>query len=373
MAQFTPSKKTAQDFNGGIEYVDGLGDIEGDAVHAESINNVIEGFLYAQNTADYAKQIAQSALEQVNHVLADKTLLPDVQKNLYNLGAFDIFVSNSDGTGTVPRKTGFIYDYSQIKRVYDGTASGGRYHIVTQIAPVTVDTIKSNAKIDLDGWRKPPSDECIIWIDASRIVISPAQNKTLKQTFEEGLIIQYQLPKEYQYTEQVIENQPIRPANQEEELYWHEEWRKGLNLYKGSQSFQEGFNTLFKEKELPIGTYTIFFQGEAQGQIVGGGIKQADNVYAGANAYTTFIVKDSTEIRIWFNDTTAHDMAVTRGAIPYPYEPYYGGIVREKDLSGAQLFPEDVNPAQTIGGDWEDKGTVTTSDNTVFHAYRRLS
>lgn len=48
MANFTPSQKTAQDFNNGVEYVDGIGDIEGDAVHAESINNVIESQLWVQ-------------------------------------------------------------------------------------------------------------------------------------------------------------------------------------------------------------------------------------------------------------------------------------------------------------------------------------
>lgn len=51
MANFTPSKKTAQDFNNGVEYVDGVGDIEGDAVNAESINNVIESQLWTQALA----------------------------------------------------------------------------------------------------------------------------------------------------------------------------------------------------------------------------------------------------------------------------------------------------------------------------------
>ena len=51
MAQFTPSQKTAQDFNGGVEYVDGTDDIEGDAVQAETVNNLIESQLFTQGLA----------------------------------------------------------------------------------------------------------------------------------------------------------------------------------------------------------------------------------------------------------------------------------------------------------------------------------
>lgn len=68
MAEFTPSKKTAQDFNEGVEYIDGdaeLG-ITGDSVKAESINNVIEGFLYTQGLA--ANQPDVSEANQVDTV-----------------------------------------------------------------------------------------------------------------------------------------------------------------------------------------------------------------------------------------------------------------------------------------------------------------
>lgn len=52
MANFTPSKKTAQDFNNGIEYVDGQGNEMGDAIQAETVNNLIESQMWVQKLAE---------------------------------------------------------------------------------------------------------------------------------------------------------------------------------------------------------------------------------------------------------------------------------------------------------------------------------
>lgn len=43
MAQFTPSKKTIKDFNDGEEYLNRI-----DVVQADTVNNLVEGLLYAQ-------------------------------------------------------------------------------------------------------------------------------------------------------------------------------------------------------------------------------------------------------------------------------------------------------------------------------------
>lgn len=224
-------------------------------------------------------------------------------KNYYNLGAYDTYVSNGNGTGTVARKT----QYND-----DGTQS--------------------------------------------------------------------LLPVQYQYTEQVIENQPIRPANQEEENYGHEEFLKGKNLlaYNKEISLTAGTN-VFLGIQLPVKAnevYTIsaknipeWVNAEIYTDTVG--------AYVSCKEPVTFSFSQVCEFRVGNDPLTQNaiftpQIMLTKGAIPYSYEPYSGGIVREKDLSGVQLFPEGVNPAQTIGGDWEDEGTITTSNSTVLHAYRRL-
>lgn len=75
MANFTPSKKTAQDFNNGVKYVDGIGDIEGDAVHAESINSVIEGQLWTQALA--TNPIDNSEADNVGTASIEIETMPD--------------------------------------------------------------------------------------------------------------------------------------------------------------------------------------------------------------------------------------------------------------------------------------------------------
>lgn len=66
MANFTPSRKTAQDFNNGVEYIDGIGNKTGDALHAETINGVIESQLWTQGFA--ANQPDVSEANQVGTV-----------------------------------------------------------------------------------------------------------------------------------------------------------------------------------------------------------------------------------------------------------------------------------------------------------------
>lgn len=313
-------------------------------------------------------------------------------KNYYNQAVYDSSVSNGDGTATVPRKSGFLkYDGSESWKQWSGATS---YYIsqpddmptntngfeqipscklITNLlpvrAPISLNTGSKGISVG-NNWR-------VIIIDA----------ETKANLSSNPLYIEYEVAENYQYTEQVIENQPIRPANQEEEWYWHEEWRKGLNLYNRLPTITTIKNSnLILSKLKPNTTYCIFvsssenydystshwyIKDETVPVTILDGI-QPNRKYTfttGSNvSYINFIRWGTppnldAEVRIM----------ITEGIHTYPFETYNGKILHEKDLSGVQLFPEGVNPAQTIGGDWEDKGTVTTSDNTVFHAYRRLS
>lgn len=64
MADFIPSKKTASDFNNGVQYVnrDLSQGIQGDVVQAETINNLVESALYSQEQADSAKGLVDSVV-----------------------------------------------------------------------------------------------------------------------------------------------------------------------------------------------------------------------------------------------------------------------------------------------------------------------
>lgn len=78
MAQFYPDKKEAEDFNNGFAYIDGDGTLTGDFIHAEAINDVIEGMLYAQDRADFAVNTALNAQDLVNSVVTNAYAPPPV-------------------------------------------------------------------------------------------------------------------------------------------------------------------------------------------------------------------------------------------------------------------------------------------------------
>lgn len=79
MAEFTPSKKTAQDFNNGIEYINEDVGITGDAVQAETINNLVESALYTQEQAESAARNASDAVDIAEEA---KEIAEDAQKGV---------------------------------------------------------------------------------------------------------------------------------------------------------------------------------------------------------------------------------------------------------------------------------------------------
>lgn len=65
MAEFTPSKKQASDFNNGVQYVNG------DVVKPSTVNNLVESALYSQQESDNAKTVAESAMDLVDSVVTN--------------------------------------------------------------------------------------------------------------------------------------------------------------------------------------------------------------------------------------------------------------------------------------------------------------
>lgn len=86
MTEFTPSKKTAQDFNGGVEYVDGDAEagIFGDAIQAETINNLVESALYSQNVVEQNTADMQSGIEQITAIANTATSTADSALSVAN-------------------------------------------------------------------------------------------------------------------------------------------------------------------------------------------------------------------------------------------------------------------------------------------------
>lgn len=391
MADFIPSKKTAQDFNNGVQFIDGK-----DPIQAETVNNLVESALYTQDTANEAKttaddldeqiktanatansakQTAEGALSQVNQVLEDKTLLPDVQKNYYNLGAFDTFVSNGDGTGTILRQTGYLtLNGSEDWNIYGKVVYTDSFNqIFSGYTASTTDIKFSNLYSILNG------NGYINNI--GRLHIELAQSSTTLEQFltalrTQPLFIQYKLPNPY--TETVIENQPIHTLNQDGERWLREEWEKGLNLCNskietgaidGATGQNYSNNARYRTADyIPIKPNTTYSFGWGN-EMVNCFLYEQNKQFIKSLVGGTFTTENNAAYFRAYGNSNVVPM-LNEGAHLYPHEDYYGGIVREKDLSRIQLFPEGVNPAQTIGGDWTSLGSFTIGSNTVY-AWRR--
>lgn len=413
MSDFIPSKKTAQDFNDGQQYVGYNPTTQelGDYIEVETVNSLIESALYTQEqadtavetaneakttadglnaqiisanqTANSANQAAQGALSEVNQVLADKTLLPDVQKNYYNLEEYDSFVSNGDGTGTAARKT-YCVALSSLTFSKEGYGSGRQFwtdELSSFIALPENDDVKANFVINsneytVKSYAEAGANHDIAISFGGRLMIYE-DSGVLNVA---GLYLQIELSNNNKYTEKVIENNPIHIANQQEEYYWNNEFKKGLNLTDGVVKQGDASNRLcVLGTYIESGDYTLSisdFPSDFQVAIVVGSSYSQNyplsNIYD--SGWQTGIVTKKLPtgyVGLRFHkidnsviapsDLSNAKIMLTRGSIPYPYMPKNGSIIREKDLSGIQIFPAGVNPAQTIGGDWEPLGYIDAS------------
>lgn len=334
-------------------------------------------------------------------------------KNYYNEAYYDTSVSNGDGTANVDRKTDIIDVSTLLNTTWQKFTNQGLSIFVYNNRGGNYTSCKCNRFTALSStvWG---TEGCVsVQLTSSgtvRIDISYAGDISLedfkKDIYSHPTYIQYELPPEYQYADSVIENQPISflPLSGEIDLY--KEWRKGLNSAQtkiSSIELKNGSVLMGIAEVTPGRTYTISFNGNKTGDnaVTGNGgwlIIESDTpaltTYEWATNFNSAFFRNeylTADISIqrtvgkkyllvvcggsgaYTATYTVNNLMINEGAHPYPYEPYYGAIVRQKDLSGIQLFPEGVNPAETIGGDWEDEGTVTTSNSIVLHAYRRLS
>lgn len=117
MAEFTPSKKTAQDFNNGIEYVDYDADdgTMGDAVQAETINNLVESALYTQEQAETAAAEASEALNKINGAISTNVVPNGSYPNMSVGSATNAENSTNDGNGDNIAET--YVKFSDIERL----------------------------------------------------------------------------------------------------------------------------------------------------------------------------------------------------------------------------------------------------------------
>lgn len=167
-----------------------------------------------------------------------------------------------------------------------------------------------------------------------------------------------------------------------EQVFLDSEFKKSLNLLPESLVNLGDTNMVQTNFNLPAGTYILTLQGSNletnnDYQILVKDAQHSDWTSLGRTQKSNHLIFTATipitALRIYVNNPrNVTNIMLTQGTTPYSYEPYFGKILHEKDSSGIQLFPNNINPAETIGGDWEDLGTVTVG-STTLHAYQKVS
>ncbi|AWW06086.1 MAG: hypothetical protein [Caudoviricetes sp.] len=323
----------------------------------------------------------------------------DVNKNLYNLGAFDTEVSNGDGTKTITRQTGYlVINAENLSGTPHANQGRGIYVMLTSLAlPLDADT--SIFELGKSNIGKPVTNLSEYWLLANSIGFSGANNIAISATTEAvdkdyfvnlcPIHIQYKLASFY--TEQVIEEQPIHTLDQLGEHWIRTEWLKGLNKYNGPERIAIQSNNEIWKSQI-FGNYTVkpntvytFSCSTANTGVDGCYIKIRDantnaTIIEDPHTTKTFITPNgctSIQIELYASRGTAltniqtyTDIMINESDHPYPYESYYGGIVRQSEVP---IYFSTVNtsPAATIGGDWTSLGSFTIG-STIVYAWRRV-
>ncbi len=317
----------------------------------------------ANTTGDYPNMTVGAATNDGT----GRNIAETANKNLYNLGAYDTYVSNGNGTGTVTRRTLLITKDNIISYGLNGSAPYQNFHIISNVLKAS--TGKVVGKGDFIGYYDFNKADGTLSFNGK----APMTNLQLNEIIQ-NIVIEAEADEVHTYTKKVIENQPIHIANQEECLYWHEEWRKSLNLADYNNLLSGGISL---EKCIEGNTYTFSTTldvsriSEIKISTSAGGVVIATVYGKQALTFTMtqqmvgkaiFIVEKDT-----YNNLTAeanYDYMLNEGTHPYPYEPYNCGIVREKTLE--EYLPKTggtVNGSLNVSDEITENGKRVYSDN----------
>lgn len=327
----------------------------------------------------------------------------------YNLGAFDTYVDNGDGTATITRATYYLkIDGTTQFNIESGQTNRIRavYGADTGI-PQVIDQSKTTS--DVVGYIRSSQGKCVssvqTWlgevssnavsydIGAEDLYIHITYNfmgQTLNtveaaQEYFGAHPLYIQLKLATPYTEDVISERPINTLDQQAMWDVREEWEKGLNvadIYFGKTTQYLGAYLIGNPVFTPGETYTISLKTKNTGAIFYFAEDISSTPYiqtvinANGNPFTlTFTVKDT----YVFNsangnqliknavDNSAtnaagdslYDIMIVKGGVGYPYQPYHGGIIRE---DSTRLLRRTFIENNTSGGTmWHRVGSLPLS------------
>lgn len=302
--------------------------------------------------------------------------------SLYNLGAFDTYVDNGDGTVTVTRKTGYYkidgnftvgltwYEYPNLVSV---KIPNVEYETDLVASIITVFDVWNDGNPQYDYAMADHTNSNV----GVRVVV---KNATSMQEFrnyvsQNPISVEYELQTSEQYTEKLPANVPLNTLDANMSDIVRDEVEKTLNLADISKQITINSGTeqwVSYTIALKAGTYTISSSNIPDGIICQ--ISINGNFVWVTNTYYIFTINNDLSVSVRFgnnqvsqNTTFTPTVMLNEGDHAYPYQPYNGAIVHE--IRTPLYFSTDnVSPASIdqIGGNWTSLGSFMVGSNTIY-------
>ena len=293
-------------------------------------------------------------------------------KNMYNLGAYDTFTDNGDGTATITRKTYTVLDYASLDWYFGATTGEGGDAFYCDFKGVFDDSnltnfiISNTSKINIGNGNANYTTRITNGGGLQIVLPTSLTNGSadvLRNYLNEGGNIIAQIPLATSYTEEVILDQPIHTLDVNGEQFVRDEWEKGLNLFNideanlsvtndcSATKDDNGNITIVKTGSDPYindlfhfyatsAKYTVSARSSKDMQIfvnINGTYSSSQNIPTPVFTFSCNI-GDSIYLRLDGNDEssgssqTFSEIMLVEGDHAYPYQPYNGKIVHEKEL-----------------------------------------
>ena len=311
----------------------------------------------------------------------------DNDPSLYNLGAYDTYVDNGDGTTTITRKTGYL----DLSKKQDKIS---QYDNVWHYSYSNIPTMLKGGGLKSPGYTQGNNKSTPFSLTHTTDEFYINNNST---TVKPTIIITYELATSY--TETIITGLPQITLDKQGCEWLRSEWEKGLNLWnKYQDNMNEGANKasiksntdneivisvtnsndpyIFGKKivNLPRGTYTLSYYRSIGGAGTYANIDGKYLVFSTTHsgmAYLKFTITSTTTINIRFGgditgnneDTTYTDFMLVKGSVPYPYQPYNSAynITNEQ----ADLLSDEEELSRNLWDEqWEVSGLVANAFNS---------
>ena len=333
-------------------------------------------------------------------------------KNMYNLGAYDTYVDNGDGTVTVTRKTEYINPQEYFSNWYTASSWSMLSYADYKIFVINnfnkdnpsyrtgksnyfniLSNIFGNTYIGSCSWIDYPDGTVRLNFNTGMEYASVDEWLSWLRSHED---FAFQFEAETSYTEKVILDQPIHTLDVNGEQFVRNEWEKGLNLFNideanlsvthdcSATKDDNGNITIVKTGSDPYINDLFHFYATSTKYTVSARSSKSMQIFVNINGtyhssqdgltpVFTFNcnIGDSIYLRLDGNaessgsTQTFSNIMLVEGDHAYPYQPYNGVIVHEKQLDDAL---EDYLPLTggTINGTINATGQVQEAGQRVY-------